>query len=83
MTTLLLLIAAMLAAPVKSSVLVEYQYMAICTDGDGALTAWLDTRQAANDVGKAHEVATKGHRWVILERQSRVRWARRRRRCQE
>lgn len=46
----------------------EYQYMAICVDGDGALTSWLATFDAANGVGKAHEVSTKGHRWTVVSR---------------
>jgi hypothetical protein len=47
----------------------EYQYMAVCTDGDGALTAWLSTFDAANNAGKQHEVSTKGHRWTVASRE--------------
>lgn len=50
------------------------QYMAICTETqehggqEYALTAWLSTREAANEAGKAHEQATRGHRWTIRTR---------------
>ncbi|MDN3655363.1 hypothetical protein QWZ08_06995 [Ferruginibacter paludis] len=46
-----------------------YQYMAVCTDGDGALCPWVDTQEAANKYGKDHEVTTKGHRWRIDTRE--------------
>ena len=46
-----------------------YQYMAVCTDGDGALCPWVDTQDAANKYGKDHEVSTKGHRWRIDTRE--------------
>lgn len=42
-----------------------YQYMAICTDGHGVLSPWIDTQKDANKYGKDHEVLTKGHRWKI------------------
>jgi len=50
------------------------QYMALCTEAqehggrEYALTAWLGTREAANEAGKAHEQSTRGHRWTIRTR---------------
>jgi hypothetical protein len=46
-----------------------YQYMAVCTDGHGALSTWMDTQEAANKYGKDHEVLTKGHRWRVDTRE--------------
>ncbi len=63
LTTLLLGTWVSYSASEKKS-----QYMAVCTDGHGPLTAWLDSRDEANKVGKEHERATKGHRWDIKER---------------
>ena len=51
------------------------QYMALCTESrehggqEYALTSWLDSRDAANEAGKRHERATRGHRWTIRTRQ--------------
>jgi len=44
------------------------QYAAKCTDGHGMLTAWKNTYDEANAAGKAHELATHGHRWTVLTR---------------
>ena len=46
-----------------------YQYMAVCTDGHGVLSPWMDTQLDANKYGKDHEVLTKGHRWRIDTRE--------------
>lgn len=46
-----------------------YQYMAVCTDGHGVLSPWVDTQLDANKYGKDHEVLTKGHRWKIDTRE--------------
>jgi hypothetical protein len=46
----------------------DTEYMAECTDGDGALTSWLSTFDAANEAGKSHEVSTRGHRWNVRSR---------------
>lgn len=51
------------------------QYMAVCTETrehggqEYALTAWLDSRDAANEAAKEHERATRGHRWTLKTRQ--------------
>lgn len=51
------------------------QYMVFCTETlehggqEYALTSWLNSREAANEAGKAHELATRGHRWTIRTRQ--------------
>ena len=43
--------------------------MAVCTDGHGVLSPWVDTQLDANKYGKDHEVLTKGHRWKIDTRE--------------
>jgi hypothetical protein len=44
------------------------QWQAVCTDGDGVLTAWT-TYDEANEAGKDHERRTKGHRWTLDSRE--------------
>jgi hypothetical protein len=65
------------AAPSKAAYIsgVAEQYMVFCTETqehggqEYALTSWLDSREAANEAGKAHERATRGHRWTVRTRQ--------------
>lgn len=60
--------AARIASPVD-------QYMAVCTETkehggqEYVLTSWLNTKLEADEAGKAHERATRGHRWTIKTRQ--------------
>ncbi|HEY9401999.1 MAG TPA: hypothetical protein VIQ24_04860 [Pyrinomonadaceae bacterium] len=66
-------VLVLVAAVAASAVPVE-QYMAVCTEKrehggqEYILTAWLSTRASANEAGKAHEQATRGHRWTIMTR---------------
>jgi hypothetical protein len=41
-------------------------YQAFCNDGDGPLSAWLDSRYEAYLIGRDHERANRGHRWDVL-----------------
>src|SRR5688572_1165206 len=41
-------------------------FQAFCNDGDGPLSAWLDSRYEAYLLGREHEAANRGHRWDIL-----------------
>lgn len=41
------------------------KYMAFCTDGDGALSTWLMSREEALLDGRDHERTTRGHRWEV------------------
>jgi hypothetical protein len=62
------------AAAVAATSAPAEQYMAVCIETqehggqEYALTAWLASREAANEAGKAHEQATRGHRWTIRTR---------------
>lgn len=66
--------ALVLVAAVTAGAVPAEQYMAVCTEKqehggqEYALTAWLGTREAANEAGKSHEQATRGHRWTIKTR---------------
>jgi hypothetical protein len=44
-----------------------YEYLPECTDGCGAITGWLDSKQAASEAAGNHGRA-RGHRWRVLER---------------
>lgn len=48
------------------------RHMAFCTDGDGALTEWVELREEAYIAGRDHERANKGHRWEILLQHGKV-----------
>jgi len=48
---------------------VSTRFMAFCTDGDGALSDWVNTRNEAYLAGREHEVTAKQHRWDILVQQ--------------
>ncbi|MDI1241048.1 MAG: hypothetical protein PSX80_03905, partial [bacterium] len=67
-----LLMVAVLAfglqMPVTSQT-VSSRFMAFCSDGDGALSDWVNTRNEAYLAGRDHEVAAKQHRWEILVQQ--------------
>ena len=41
-------------------------FQAFCNDGDGPLSAWVDSRYEAYLIGREHEQANRGHRWDIL-----------------
>ena len=41
-------------------------FQAFCNDGDGPLSAWLDSRYEAYLMGRDHELANRGHRWDVL-----------------
>ena len=41
-------------------------FQAFCNDGDGPLSAWVDSRYEAYLLGREHELANRGHRWDIL-----------------
>ncbi len=67
-----------IALAMAGTSLASEQYMAVCTSkehqgtvvpGEYPLTAWLDSRDAANKAGKEHEQRTKGHPWTIKTRQ--------------
>lgn len=51
------------------------RYMAFCTDGDGDLTGWLNSRDEAYMAGRDHEKNTRGHRWEVLVESSGTRTA--------
>lgn len=76
-TVIALLLVLWLAPAVTPATapMVTEQYMAICTEKqehggeEYPLTAWLNSRDEANEAGKAHEQATHGHRWTIRTRQ--------------
>lgn len=48
---------------------VSTRFMAFCTDGDGALSDWVNTRNEAYLAAREHEVTAKQHRWDILVQQ--------------
>jgi hypothetical protein len=48
------------------------RHMAFCTDGDGALSDWVDSREEALIAGRDHERANKGHRWEMLAQHGKV-----------
>lgn len=54
----------LLAAATTANVAPLFQ--AFCNDGDGPLSAWLDSRYEAYLAGRDHELAYRGHRWDIL-----------------
>jgi hypothetical protein len=41
-------------------------FMAFCSDGDGALSQWVNSRNDAYLAGRDHERAFKGHSWEVL-----------------
>ena len=41
-------------------------FMAFCSDGDGPLSEWVNTRNEAYIAGRDHERSFKGHRWEVL-----------------
>ncbi len=45
----------------------QYEYLPECTDGCGAITGWLYSKEMANDAGRNHE-NEKGHKWLVRER---------------
>ena len=47
-------------------------HMAFCTDGDGALTEWVPSRDDAVIAGRDHEKASRGHRWEIFVQTGKV-----------
>ena len=57
-----------LQMPVTSQT-VSTRFMAFCSDGDGALSDWVNTRNEAYLAGRDHEVTAKQHRWEILVQQ--------------
>lgn len=57
-----------LQVPVTSQT-VSTRFMAFCSDGDGALSDWVNTRNEAYLAGRDHEVTAKQHRWEILVQQ--------------
>ena len=78
--TMIALVSALVLLPcamtkAKDVATVSEQYMAVCTETrehggqEYALTAWLDSRDAANAAAKEHERATRGHRWTLRTRE--------------
>lgn len=57
-----------LQIPVTSQT-VSSRFMAFCSDGDGALSDWVNTRNEAYLAGRDHEATAKQHRWEILVQQ--------------
>ena len=45
----------------------QYEYLPECTDGCGALTNWLYSKEMANDAGRNHQ-KDKGHGYHVRER---------------
>ncbi|WP_243372190.1 hypothetical protein [Geotalea sp. SG265] len=45
----------------------DHEYLSHCTDGCGAITGWLQSREVAREAGKNHE-RNKGHNWMVRER---------------
>ena len=45
----------------------EYEYLPECTNGCGALTDWLPSNDAAQEVAHGHEKQT-GHHWQVQRR---------------
>ncbi len=41
-------------------------FQAFCNDGDGPVSAWVDSRYEAYLLGRDHELANRGHRWDVL-----------------
>jgi len=48
---------------------VSARFMAVCADGDGALSDWVNTRNEAYLAGRDHEVNARQHRWEIFVQQ--------------
>lgn len=44
-----------------------YEYLPECTDGCGAITGWLVSKQVAREAGENHARET-GHNWKVLEK---------------
>lgn len=44
-----------------------YEYLPECTDGCGAITDWLPSKEAAREVANNHGKQT-GHQWQVQER---------------
>lgn len=45
----------------------DHEYLPQCTDGCGAVTSWLPSREMAEQVAKNHAKG-KGHNLVVRER---------------
>jgi len=77
MSTRLVTMAAVIIVIGIARVFAGSQYMALCTETqehggrEYALTAWITSFDGANEAGKAHEQATRGHRWRVATRESR------------
>jgi hypothetical protein len=53
-----------------------YEYLPECTDGCGAITGWLVSKQVAREAGENHARET-GHNWKVLEKMKEGQAARR------
>ena len=47
-----------------------YEYLPECTDGCGAITGWLPSKDTANNAARNHQ-KDKGHKWFVRERMKR------------
>ncbi len=45
----------------------NYEYLPHCTDGCGAITGWLHSKEIAKEAGMNHE-KSNGHHWMVRER---------------
>lgn len=44
-----------------------YEYLPECTDGCGAITDWLSSKETAREAGENHG-RERGHSWHVIER---------------
>lgn len=65
---MLAILAFGLQMPVTSQT-VSSRFMAFCSDGDGALSDWVNTRNEAYLAARDHQVSARQHRWEILVQQ--------------
>jgi len=63
--TLILVAMAGEISSVQTSAETNSRFMAFCTDGDGALSGWLMSREEALLDGRDHERTTRGHKWEV------------------